>query len=448
MELNAQEWKAGVASVNITPEAPMWMAGYASRDHESEGVLVDLWAKALALEDAKGKQAVVITADLIGYRGSYMTDRIKKRLRKKYRLTDAEVILNCSHTHSGPELMKSPEEYFDDEGQTGMHSPEQREKIRRYSEKLEDQIVELVGKALSSSESVRIFSGNGVTRFAVNRRVNRSKTTVSELTKKLEGHVDHSVPVIKVEKSSGELLAVLFGYACHGTTLSIYKFSGDYPGFAQIELEKTFPGVTAMFFQGCGGDQNPLPRRKIGYARQYGKELAAAVEAVVSEPMRELSSNLSTAYSKVNLEFANPTPTQNELMRIIKEDTIPGYLIYQAKVLLNKLKRGETLMTSYPYPVQFWKIGEQNMVIMGGEVVIDYAIKLKQIFGDDLFVMGYANEMMGYIPSTKVLSEGGYEATRSPVFTTPWAPTIEMKIILEVIKLAQKVGAEYSLSQN
>ncbi|MDD4728207.1 MAG: hypothetical protein PHN55_05600, partial [Dysgonamonadaceae bacterium] len=272
--------------------------------------------------------------------------------------------------------------------------------------------------------------------------------TVSELSGKLEGPVDHSVPVVKVEKSSGELLATLFGYACHATTMDIYDFSGDYPGFAQIELERIFPGSTAMFFAGAGADQNPLPRRTIAYARQYGKELASAVEAVANEPMQELSPSLSTAYSKVDLEFANPTPTQSELMKMIEEASIPSYLIPQAKVLWNKLERGETLITSYPYPVQFWKIGEQNMVIMGGEVVVDYAITLKQIFGNDLFVMGYANEMMAYIPSTRILSEGDYEATRSPIFTTPWAPNIEMKIILELIKLAHQVGAEYSLSQN
>ena len=124
---------------------------------------------------------------------------------------------------------------------------------------------------------------------------------------------------------------------------------------------------------------------------------------------------------------------------MIKESSIPDYLVYRAKVLLNQLDQGKTIMTSYNYPVQFWKIGEQNMAVMGGEVVVDYAIRLKQIFGEDLFVMAYANEVMSYIPSTRVLSEGDYEGTRSPIFTTPWAPDIEMMIILEVIKLANQV---------
>ena len=431
---NINLWKAGVARVVITPEESMWMAGYASRDHPSEGTLIDLWAKALALEDARGERAVLVTTDLIGFRTSFMSDRIRARIKANYGLNDAQIILSSSHTHTGPELISPPEDYIDDDKLTGQNSPLQREKIKRYSEKLEDQIVAIVGKALETMEPVQIYAGQGVTRFAVNRRYHRSKTTVNELIHELGGPVDHSVPVIKVAKTSGEILAVVFGYACHNTTLGIYKFSGDYAGFAQLDLEKTYPGTTAMFFAGCGADQNPLPRGNVGFARQYGKALAGAVEAVVEEPMQEQSSHLSTAYSKVNLKFAKPSPTREELEQMIKESSIPDYLIFRAKVLKNQLDQGKSIMTSYNYPVQFWKIGEQNMAVMGGEVVVDYAIRLKQIFGEDLFVMAYANEVMSYIPSTRVLSEGDYEGTRSPVFTTPWAADIEMRIILEVIK--------------
>jgi len=435
-------WKAGVAKVVITPEEPVWMAGYASRNRPSEGVLVDIWAKALALEDDKGNKAVLITTDMIGIRGAYMAERIRTRLRTKYGLSDAQVILSSSHTHTGPELMGDPADYLDDPTLTGQHSPEQREKTRKYTERLESQIVDITGQALSSMQPVKLYSGQGVTRFAVNRRNHRAKTTVNELTQALEGPVDHSVPVIKVEKNSGELLAVVFGYACHNTTIGIYQFSGDYAGFAQIELEKEYPGATALYFAGTGADQNPLPRGTVSYARQYGKSLAAAVEAVVSEPMKELSPELSTAWSKVDLGYANPVPTQEELEKMISERSVPDYLLYRAKVYLQQLKQGKKLPQTYAYPVQFWKIGEQNMVILGSEVVVDYAVRLKQIFGRDLFVMAYANEVIGYIPSTRVLSEGDYEGTRSFVFTTPWAPDIEMKIILEVLKVAGQAGVK------
>ncbi len=435
------KWKAGVARRVITPEEPMLMAGYASRNRPSEGTLHELWAKALALEDLEGKQAVLVTTDLIGFRGSYMSGRIFDRINKKYGLSRDQFILSSSHTHTGPELLRPPEDYLYEGELSGQNSPEEREKISNYSLRLENIIIELVGEALNSMVPAQLFSGNGVARFAVNRRNN----VESELTSvtQLSGPADHSVPVLKVSGVSGESIAVVFGYACHATVLSFYKWSGDYPGFAQIALEKAFPGTTAMFFAGAGADQNPLPRRTVGLAEQYGKSLSAAVEAIISEPMQELTPALSTAYSKIELHFAKLPPTREELLKIIEESSgYPEYLKIRARILLNQLKSGRSIITSYDYPVQFWRIGQQNMVIMGGEVVVDYSIRLKEIFGEELFVMAYANEGMGYIPSARIITEGGYEGSGSPVFTTPWASDIEVSIIHEIIRLARQTGLE------
>ena len=428
-------WKAGMAKVEITPSEPMWMSGYASRDHACGETMHSLWAKALAIEDAAGSRAVLVTMDL-AFLTRAIADRVKNRINGKYGLDASQVILSWSHTHSGP-VVRDPVFY----DVLNLNESE-IEKVERYTANLEDQLVEVAGKALNSVVPVNLYTGTGVARFAVNRRVNGSRTTVNDLTGELKGPVDHSVPVIKVEKLDGELMGIVFGYACHSTTLGLYQWSGDYPGFAQIELENEFPGATAMFFAGTGADQNPLPRGNVSYARQYGKELAAAVEAVVSEPMKELSPELSTAWSKVDLGYANPVPTEKDLVKMIEERSVPDYLLYKAKVYLQQLRQGKTLPQSYAYPVQFWRIGEQNMVILGSEVVVDYAVRLKQIFGKDLFVMAYANEVIGYIPSTRVLSEGDYEGTRSYIFTTPWAPDIEMKIIMEALKVAGQAGAK------
>lgn len=445
-------WKAGVARVVITPEQSMWMSGYAARDHPSEGTLVDLWAKALVLEDVSGERSVLITTDLIGF-CKYMSDPIRDQLKVKFGLSRKQVILSSSHSHTSPALQRiAPEDYLGIKDSIGQYSALHLEKIKQYSNNLEDKIVNLVGEALGSMVPVQVFSGNGVARFAVNRR-NNDEATLKPHTQ-LVGPVDHSVPVIKVTNTSDELLAVVFGYACHATTLNSYQWSGDYPGFAQIALEETFPGATAMFFAGAGADQNPLPRRTVGFARQYGKTLAAAVEKVLEEDMRQLASNLTTAYSEIYLQYSNSQPTKDELLQVMEEFSgYPDYLKRRANLLLNKLERGESLKTSCPYPIQIWRIGEQNMIVLGGEVVIDYTLRLKQIFGQDLFVMAYANEMMGYIPSTRVLSEGGYEGSRSAingiVFMTPWASNIEMLIIQEIVKLAKQAGIpQTSISQH
>ncbi|MCK4854993.1 MAG: neutral/alkaline non-lysosomal ceramidase N-terminal domain-containing protein, partial [Bacteroidales bacterium] len=423
-------WKAGVASIVITPEQPMWMAGYSARKHPSDGMLHDLWAKALVLEDANGEQAVLITTDLLGFPKD-ISDQIRDRLEDQYNLSRAQIILSSSHTHSGPVLEGALYDIYPLDS-------DQLERIEEYSGKLIDQIVTLVGEALNSMQPAQLYAENGVVRFQVNRR-NNNAVTLSQQTE-LQGPNDYAVPVIKVMDEAGELIAVAFGYACHPTVLDIYKWSGDYPGYAQIELEESYPGTVALFFQGAGADMNPLPRRSVALAQQYGEELAAAVRRVLNEDMQELPSNLSTAYSEIELEFTAP-PTREELSQMTRESS--GYQKQWAVRMLEKMERGEPFRTSYPYPVQIWKLGNQPLVSLGGEVLIDYTIRLKRIFGEDIFVMGYSNDGMAYIPSVRVLREGGYEGAVSQiVYGLPgtWKANIESDIIQEVMRLAEEVN--------
>ncbi|SEJ73761.1 Neutral/alkaline non-lysosomal ceramidase, N-terminal [Cyclobacterium xiamenense] len=433
-------WKAAVSSVSITPQESMWMAGYAARDHPSEGIRHDIWAKALVLEDRSGNLAVLVTTDLVGIRQE-LSGRIRDRLMGEYGLSRQQVILNSSHTHTGPETDYARYQFQLD--------PVQLDKIKRYAEDLEEKIVALVGQTLQSLEPVHLYAENGVTRFQVNRRNNKEASLLHQA--ELNGPNDYAVPVLKIANQKDEMVGLVFGYACHPTVLADYYISGDYAGFAQMELEKQYPGTTALFFQGAGADQNPLPRRTVPLAHQYGKELAAAVDRVLQEEMRPLESELATAYTEIELTFAKPSPSREELLDITSESSgYPEYLKQNAKVLIAKLDKGESLITSYPYPVQVWKLGDQALFSFGGELLVGYALALKQLFGPDTFVMGYSNDVMAYIPTKTVLKEGGYEGTRSPIFTTPWAFDIEERILSEAVKLAVNIGIkakEYPLIQ-
>lgn len=416
---NKPGWKAGVARVVITPKKSMWLAGYGGRNRPSEGTLHDLWAKALAVEDANGKKAVLVTTDLLGIPKN-LSDRIRERLNKEFNLSKAHVILNSSHTHTGPALQSSLPDVYP-------LNASQQEDVVSYTNWVEDKIVNLVGEALSSMEPVQLFAENGVTRFQVNRR-NNDESTLDQQAE-LNGPNDYAVPVIKVVNGAGNLVAIAFGYACHPTVLNGYEWSGDYAGFAQIELEKKYPHATALFFQGAGGDQNPLPRRTVPLAQQYGETLAAAVERVLSEEMRPLAARLATAYSEVELSLGT-LPTKQELLKTAEESS--GSNKRWATRLLNQLDRGDSLMHSYPYPVQVWQLGDQLIFSLGGELVIEYAIKLKEIYGQSIFVLGYSNDVMSYIPSARILLEGGYEGERSQkTYGLPasWAPDIETKIL-------------------
>ncbi|MEX2641382.1 MAG: neutral/alkaline non-lysosomal ceramidase N-terminal domain-containing protein [Balneolales bacterium] len=430
---SSMEWKAGVSKVIITPEEPMWMGGYSARDRESEGKRHELWTKALAFEDAEGKRAVLITADIRNFPKD-ISDRIRDRIEEEYNLSRDQVLLNGSHTHSGP-LVNS---YINITHNIARLNREQKERVEQYTAGLEDTIVNLVGEALESMEPATLYAENGVARFAVNRRNNHA-STINEVTQ-LAGPSDHAVPVIKVLDGSGEVMAITFGYACHPSVLFDYKFSGDYVGYAQLELEKVYPEATALFFQGAGGDQGTIPRRSVGYARQYGQELAVAVRRVLSEDMRQLPSQLSTAYSEVDIALSTP-PSYEELIRL--EEELSGNRKRWATRLREQLDRGESIQTSHPYPVQVWQIGDQTMVNLGGELVVEYAINIKRIFGQDTFVLGYSNDVMSYIPTVEVLREGGYEGSASQLvrgMPSDWSASIETTILAEVLKVAEEAG--------
>lgn len=422
-------WRAGVGRAIITPDQPIWMAGYTGRKHPATGKMHELWVKALVLEDEFKKRVVLITTDLEEIPKG-MSDRIRDQLQSNYNFSRADIILNCSHTHSSPVVKEIIGFYTND--------PQQIANVTLYSDQLEAKIVSVVGTALQSLQPAGLYSQNGVVRLQVNRRNNAEAKL--PLVAQVKGPNDYAVPVLKVVNDAGKLMAVAFGYACHNSILGGYDWSGDYAGVAQLELEKLYPGTTALFFQGTGGNQMAYPRRTVAAAQHHGKSLAAAVERVLSEKMQQLTSELSSAYEEIELPIS-PSPGIDVLKKMAEDETMDESK--WAQILVNETKTGKPLKTSYPYPVQVWRLGEQTIFSLGGEVVVEYALELKRIFGQNIFVAGYCNDVMAYIPTAAILNEGGYEAVSSITSSSgclpaPWAVNIEPLIIESVLKLAQK----------
>ena len=395
-EASAEGWMAGVARTDITPGEFMWMSGYGGRDHVAEGKLTDLWAKALVLKDAEGDVGVSVTLDLVGIdRDTSLA--VRDEVCKRHGLELADVALFTSHTHCGPVVGTNLRSMY-------KLTPEQEQQIDDYTAKLIGQIIETVDRAFDDLASAKVSAGMGEATFAVNRR-NNKEGDVPRLREegKLVGPIDHRVPVLRVQ-SGDQLKAVVFGYACHATVMSFYQWSGDYPGFAQMELEDRHPGCAAMFMAGCGADQNPLPRRLPEHAPGYGKRLADAVDAVLSESMDEVSADFAAEYDEISLKLAE-LPTRAE---IESNSKINHFEAGRAKRLLKQLDEQGSLTPDYPYPVQTWQFGDGPiLVIMGGEVVVDFALRIKNDFGDRVWTAGYANDVMAYIPSRRVLTEGG-----------------------------------------
>ena len=427
-------WQAGVGRVEITPDTPMWLAGYAARDHAAEGTLQPLWIKALALRDADGNTGVIITADLLGFTGE-MTDAVRDKLRTERGIQPAQLIINSSHTHSGPVVGKRLLCIYplDDTG---------KQQVERMTRRVIDAAVQAAVAALDDLAPARLFAGNGVCRFAVNRRNNPEQDIAGNFA--LKGPSDHAVPVLSITDADGtKVKAVLFGYACHATVLSGYQWCGDYPGFAQVAIEEALPGTQALFFQGCGANQNPLPRRSVPLARQYGRELAAAVLRVLEDTgeLRELRPSLRQAYGTARVD--TEPPASREALEDIARNHETPYMRQAAKDLLEILDQTGSIPTGVDYPLHAWNLGDQPLVAFAGETVVDYAIQAKTRLGLNTFVMGYCDNVMSYIPTAAIIREGGYEGESSQLiygFAAKWREDIETRILDLLDTLAMEVG--------
>ncbi|MEO2019894.1 MAG: neutral/alkaline non-lysosomal ceramidase N-terminal domain-containing protein [Fuerstiella sp.] len=386
---DAQTWRAGAATVKITPERPLHMAGYASRKEPAEGTEQDLFGKALAIQDSAGNSVVLVTLDLIGVIAP-LRKAVETQVAERYGVPPRSLLMNASHTHCGPAYARDDaQDYFDS---------------------LTTKLVNVVGEAISNLKPASLAYSSARCSVAMNRRTPTDAGYRNHPNP--NGPVDHIVPVLSVRNGDGELQSVIFGYACHNTTMGFRYWLGDYAGFAQQYFEADNAGVTALFMMGCGADQNPYPRSELKYARMHGRSLATSVEAALefhqSKPLhqQQLSGQIRTAMGTVDLEF--------------EPDDRPDF----------------------PYPVQVIRFGDDLMLVaLGNEVVVDYSLRLKEeLFrpnGPSVWVAGYSNVYDGYIPSRRVLLEGGYEAR-----SRPWKPELEERIIAKVHELVAETAKD------
>ncbi|TWT56765.1 Neutral ceramidase precursor [Thalassoglobus neptunius] len=434
---NDELWNCGTATVCITPQQPMTMAGYASRgEKHATDTLNDLWAKTLILEDASNRRAVLVTLDLLGI-DRKLSQRICKSIMEKHGLDRSQIAICSSHTHSGPVVAGTLRPMH------ALHFNESNLNLTlEYSEFLKQSIEDCVDQAFETLAPSSLSWGSGSATFATNRRNNTEKNIPKlRASGKLAGPYDHDVPVLMV-RQDGKMKAIVFGYACHCTVLSGFEWSGDYAGFAQSELEDLYPGCVAMFWAGCGGDQNPLPRRKVELARRYGSHLAHAVSQVIEGSTHDLSPELQTSYREVDIAFGT-LPTRDELQA--QSASQNRYEAARARSLIEQIDSGQELSPTYPYPIQFWNLGDEiNWFFLGGEVVVDYALSIKSNHGEtnadltDVWCTAYANDVMAYIPSRRVLLEGGYEGGGAMIYyglPTIWDETVESTILDTVHQL-------------
>jgi neutral ceramidase len=418
-----KSWRAGVASVDITPEGSLWMAGFARRNQPSQGTALPLHGKALALQHGDRRPAVLVTVDLLGVTGR-MTNRVAREVQRLHRVGRADILFNASHTHCGPVVDEQLSVAYD-------LTPAQWADIRAYTARLERQLVGVVGEALARLGPARLAYARGEASFAANRR----------LTFEPHGPVDHAVPVLRVDGGGTPPLALVFGYACHNTTLQdgFVRYHGDYAGVAEAVIETRHPGTIALFVAGCGADANPKPRGTLELVQAHGTALADAVETAMRSAV-PITHAVHTAYETVDLPFAGEAARARWHSQLDIEEV---YLRRHAAMMEAIIARDGRLPAAQADPVQVWTFGpDLTLIALGGEVVVDYALRLaRELPERRLWVAGYSNDVFGYVPSVRVLREGGYEGGDAMIYygrPGPFTDRVEELIVSTCRKLVRR----------
>ncbi|MCI0683327.1 MAG: neutral/alkaline non-lysosomal ceramidase N-terminal domain-containing protein, partial [Gemmataceae bacterium] len=387
------DWKVGLAQVKITPMQPMLMSGYAGRTKPFEGVTTELYVKAMILQDSAGRRGVIVTSDLLGFPAD-VAEPICERIGKKIGLKREQILLNSSHTHAGPQLVRRPPPKDAPGGADALRSLE-------YTRELQDKVVDVVVQAAERLEPATLSWGSGVIHFVMNRREFTPTGVILGVNPR--GLADRSVPVLRIDAPDGTPRAILFGAAVHGTTLGPKNFQicGDYAGFAQMHVEEKFPKVQVMFMLGCAGDANPYPRGTMDLARQHGKALGEEVCRVMTGKFRPVKGPLHMAFGHADVPLQPASRPDLEKLAADKRNAKN----YAAKQMLAVLDRGDKLPGHYPCPLAVWQFGNDlTLVGLSGEVVVDYMTMLEKALGpNQLWIAAYCNDVFGYLPSARVL---------------------------------------------
>ena len=437
-------WLVGASKVDITPDEPVRLSGYASRLIPSDGIEDRLSARALILspqipqakppaEGLHPDSLVIVSIDAIGI-SAVMTEKILDKVLPTLKIPRSRIVFCTTHSHTAPHLEGLIPNLFG----VPMSDAEQQAMLRTTRMNI-DRIAQVILDAKTTLQPGTVDYGLGRAEFAINRRMLKDKQWVGIGTVD-EGPVDRNVRVLRVRDNAGKLVAVSYQYACHSTSTSENKISGDWGGISAGIIEGKNPGCVALPIIGCGADANPNPRGSFELARKHGAEMAESVQTVLGNELKPLPRPTNAAFVLVALASERPNKQKLETMQKSGSAHERSF----ANTWLELLSRKDRIPETYPAPVHLWSFGKDlAWVFMGGEVVVDYQIRLEKELSqfNNVWVAGYVDDVFAYVASERVRGEGGYEVDGSMLYYGQpgrWESGSEDKIVDRVLQMTKQ----------
>jgi len=401
---------AGAARANITPYVGAFLAGFGNRDHGSEGIHDELFARALVLRTGETTVALV-ACDLIGLTFESVAT-IRERVEAATGIPPSHVMIACSHTHSGPTMGLLRHPVVDMEL---VHVTERK----------------IAGAAIAAHRSMvaaSLGSGKGKARIGINRRQWAAGQRMT-LGRNPEGPIDEDVGVIRVDDAQGRPMAVFVNHSCHGVALGggNYLVSADFPGQTAAFLEAAYTGAVCGFLNGTPGDINPEPACSTSFenARRLGVRLGAEAIKVAETIEAKSEAPLGARQASVDVPLAE-LPSAAEARRLIEQRQAEldaalaegkvSRVLYDcdwqlgwARDVLAEHAKPERQKTT-PLEIQALRLGDALLIGTPGETFVEIGLAIKAASPvANTFVLGYTNGVFGYIPTAKAFEEGGYE---------------------------------------
>lgn len=454
----AEQYSIGFGKVEITPQEPVRLSGYAVREKPHEGVADPLFARAMVLtelaapsaereeaktqgteEQAPGapsqpRTLVLVSVDSIAVVAD-MTKRISERVLADYGISRSNIVLCSTHSHAAPHVPS---------GLTNLYrtplSDEQRTALERYAARVEQAILEAIAAAMKTRRAASLEVAQTEAGFAVNRRVLRDGIW-SGFGVQADGPVDRRVRLLRAVSDDGQLLGAAFMYACHCTTLgpNFNQVSADWAGLSASELESKHAGTVFLPVIGCGADANPEPRTGYEDAKKHAAEMASNIEAALQGEWKKLSASPVAHFGYAGLAPERPTRAELEAAKSDKD----GNRRRWAESMLSTLQKMGRLPETYPAPIHTWQFGQELVwVFLGGEVVVDYQMRLEEeLPADDVWVAAYTDDVFAYVASERMRAEGGYEVDYSMIYYNQpgrWQAGTEDLIARRVAEILKK----------
>jgi len=364
--------RVGLARVDITPEGPVYMAGFAARKEPSEGVYEPIFASCVVFGNSVTRVAI-LAIDVCKI-GIPQMEKIRAAA-EQVGIPPQHVMINASHTHCGPTII-------------GNSNPD-------YLPVFEEKVCGLLGSAVGDLQEAALDYTVGSSTMAVSRRQLDAEGQYVGMRPEPRKPIDTDVPVLRVLTPEGDVRAVIFGYGCHPTTMGGQEVGPDYPGPAREWIAAAYPDCLPMFLQGCGADVKP---RSCTPAGRFG--------CVLLEPKQmvsELGHELGRAVVAALTVPPEPVPADGGAV-----------VLGGITQLVEVPDKTEPESKSHEIYNGAWRIGDLYFFGSQCELGSQIGVHIKQELGDlRVWPCGYTHWGGGYIIDAAQYPEGGYEVTSS-----------------------------------